>query len=96
MRCLQHNRSCSRAWELLGAIAEREQAHQDAASHYAHAWQLSAQTNTAVGYKLAASHLWTGRHVDAICVAAEVLRADPGCSQIRTDVLDKARASLRP
>jgi tetratricopeptide repeat protein 21B len=95
-RCLKHNRSCSRAWELLGAVAEREQAFRDAASHYEHAWRLSGQSNTAVGYKLAFNHLKAGRHVDAISVVAGVLKADPAYPRIRADVLDKARASLRP
>lgn len=95
-RCLKYNRSCSRAWELVGSIAEREQAYKDAASHYEHAWQLSNYMNTSVGYKLAFNYLKAGRNVAAITVAQAVLKADPQYPKIKLDVLEKARAGLRP
>lgn len=95
-RCLKYNRSCSRAWELLGSIAEREQAYKDAASHYEHAWQLSSEKDAAVGYKLAFNYLKAGRNVAAIAVAQAVLKADPQYPSIRQDVLDKAWAGVKP
>jgi tetratricopeptide repeat protein 21B len=95
-RCLKYNRSCSRAWELLGSIAEREQAYKDAASHYEHAWQLSNEKDAAVGYKLAFNYLKASRSVAAITVAQAVLKNDPQYPKIKQDVLDKARAGLKP
>lgn len=38
-RCLKYNKSCSKAWECLGQIMEREQSYQDAAEHYESAWR---------------------------------------------------------
>lgn len=95
-RCLKYNRSCGRAWELLGGVAEREAAYKDAAAAYEHAWQLAGGSDAAVGYKLGFSLLKAGRLVDAASVAAAVLKADPAYAAIRADVLDKARAGLRP
>lgn len=42
-RCLKHNKSCARAWELAGSIAEREQAYADAALNYEAAWRLTGR-----------------------------------------------------
>uniref|UniRef100_A0A383W643 Uncharacterized protein n=1 Tax=Tetradesmus obliquus TaxID=3088 RepID=A0A383W643_TETOB len=95
-RCLKYNKSCSRAWELLGSIAEREQAYKDAASHYEYAWKLSTQSDQAVGYKLAFNYMKAGRLVDAVSVSQAVLKADPQYPKIRHDVLDKARMGLKP
>jgi tetratricopeptide repeat protein 21B len=95
-RCLKYNRSCSRAWELLGSISEREQAYKDAASQYEHAWQLSNEKDAAVGYKLAFNYLKAGRNVAAITVAQDVLKVDPQYPKIKQDVLEKARAGLKP
>lgn len=95
-RCIKFNRSCIKAWELLGCIAEREQAFKDAASHYEHSWKLSGQTNTAVGYRLAFNYLRAGKHVEATTVAHTVLKVDPQYPKIRQDVLEKARAGLKP
>jgi tetratricopeptide repeat protein 21B len=95
-RCLKYNKSCSRAWELLGSIAEREQAYKDAANHYEHAWKLATQADQAVGYKLAFNYMKAGRLVDAITVSQAVLKTDPQYPKIRQDVLDKARMALKP
>lgn len=95
-RCLKYNKSCSKAWELLGAIAEREQAYKDAASYYERAWSLTSQTSPSVGYKLAFNYMKAGRLVDAICVAQAVLKVDPQYPKIKQDVLEKSRLSLKP
>ena len=44
--CVQ---ACSRAWEYLGYISEKEQAYKDAASNYEKAWTYSSHANPAVG-----------------------------------------------
>ncbi|KAI8469287.1 MAG: intraflagellar transport protein [Monoraphidium minutum] len=95
-RCLKHNKSCARAWELAGSIAEREQAYADAAWNYEAAWRLTGSTDPTVGYKLAFNYLKAGRLVDAAAAAMGVLKADPSYPSIRKDILDKARAGLRP
>lgn len=95
-RCLKYNKSCSKAWELLGSIAEREQAYKDAANSYEHAWKLAAEANSALGYKLAFNYMKAGRLVDAVTVAQAVLKVDPQYPKIKQDVLDKAWLGLKP
>ncbi|XP_006977219.1 tetratricopeptide repeat protein 21B isoform X1 [Peromyscus maniculatus bairdii] len=95
-RCLCHNRSCCKAYEYMGYIMEKEQAYTDAAFNYEMAWKHSNQTNPAVGYKLAFNYLKAKRYVDAIDICHQVLEAHPAYPKIRKDILDKARASLRP
>ncbi|KAK9829513.1 hypothetical protein WJX72_006291 [[Myrmecia] bisecta] len=95
-KCLKHNASCAKAWESLGAILEREQAYKDAAEQYEHAWRHESEASPAIGYKLAFNYLKARRFVDAIDVCHKVLKAYPEYPKIRKDILDKARANLRP
>ncbi|XP_003478712.1 tetratricopeptide repeat protein 21B [Cavia porcellus] len=95
-QCLRHNRSCCKAYEYMGYIMEKEQAYSDAASNYEMAWKYGNQTNPAVGYRLAFNYLKAKRYVDAIDICHQVLEAHPTYPKIRKDILDKARASLRP
>ena len=48
-RCVQHNRSCCKAFEYLGYIMEKEQAYKDAAANYESAWKTSNSSNPQVG-----------------------------------------------
>uniref|UniRef100_A0A8C6XU84 Tetratricopeptide repeat domain 21A n=1 Tax=Naja naja TaxID=35670 RepID=A0A8C6XU84_NAJNA len=48
-RCLRYNKSCAKAYECLGFIAEKENAYKDAAMNYELAWKYSNQANPAVG-----------------------------------------------
>ena len=95
-RCLLYNKSCGRAWELSGQIFEREQSYRDAAEHYESAWRLDAQSSPALGFRLAFNFLKAKRHVDAIDVCLHVLKKNPTYPRIRKEILDKARASIRP
>uniref|UniRef100_A0A8D3AN31 Tetratricopeptide repeat domain 21B n=1 Tax=Scophthalmus maximus TaxID=52904 RepID=A0A8D3AN31_SCOMX len=94
-RCLNHNKSCCKAYEYLGYIMEKEQAFRDAALNYELAWKYGSRTNPTIGYKLAFNYLKAKRHVDAIDVCHKVLAAHPNYPRMRKDILDKARASLR-
>ena len=47
-RCVQHNRSCCKAFEYLGYIMEKEQAYKDAAANYESAWKTSNSNNPQV------------------------------------------------
>jgi tetratricopeptide repeat protein 21B len=49
-----------------------------------------------VGYKLAFNYLKAKRHVEAIHICHVVLELFPDYPKIRKEVLDKARAALRP
>ncbi|XP_077159811.1 tetratricopeptide repeat protein 21A isoform X2 [Paroedura picta] len=95
-RCLRYNKSCSKAYECLGFIAEKEKAYKDAAANYELAWKYSNQANPAVGFKLAFNYLKDKRYVEAIDVCHVVLKLCPGYPKIREEILEKAQTSLRP
>lgn len=90
-----YNRSCCKAWELVGLIYEREQSYKDAAQNYEKAWELCNQANPAVGYRLAFNYLKAKRYVEAINVCNVVLEKSPDYPKIRKEVLEKAWQSLR-
>ncbi|KAJ4933159.1 hypothetical protein JOQ06_029994 [Pogonophryne albipinna] len=95
-RCLNHNKSCCKAYEYLGYIMEKEQSFRDAALNYELAWKYGNRTNPTIGYKLAFNYLKAKRNVDAIDVCHKVLAAHPNYPRMRKDILDKARMALRP
>lgn len=95
-KCLKHNKSCGKAYEYLGQIMEREQAYKDAADYYENAWKHENEASPAVGYRLAFNYLKAKKMVEAIDVCHKVLKAFPQYPKIRKDILDKARAGLRP
>eukprot|EP00455_Lapot_gusevi_P005051 TRINITY_DN12130_c0_g1_i2.p1 TRINITY_DN12130_c0_g1~~TRINITY_DN12130_c0_g1_i2.p1 ORF type:complete len:563 (-),score=156.42 TRINITY_DN12130_c0_g1_i2:36-1724(-) len=95
-KCLTHNKSCSKAWELLGMIMEKENSFKDAADDYEKAWKLLNEASPAVGFKLAFNYLKAKRFVEAIEVCQKVLAICPDYPKIKKDILEKARASLRP
>jgi tetratricopeptide repeat protein 21B len=90
-----HNRSCGKAWELIGLIYEREASYKDAAYHYEKAWELCDHSNPAVGFRLAFNYLKAKRYVEAINVCHAVLDKNPEYPKIRKEVLEKAWSSLR-
>jgi tetratricopeptide repeat protein 21B len=120
-RALLHDKSCSKAWEYMGLIMEKETAYKDAAENYEQAWKFDNQASAPVGFKLAFNYLkaerWVcdaspvcplrslkqvcclrvlRRFVEAIDVCHKVLAQFPDYPKIRRDILDRARASLRP
>uniref|UniRef100_A0A8D2LIR1 Tetratricopeptide repeat domain 21A n=1 Tax=Varanus komodoensis TaxID=61221 RepID=A0A8D2LIR1_VARKO len=76
-RCLRYNKSCAKAYECLGFIAEKENAYKDAATNYELAWKYSYQANPAVGFKLAFNYLKDKRYVEAIDVCHDVSSSEP-------------------
>lgn len=49
-RALTYNKSCARAWELMGYIMEKENSYKDAAENYEIAWKMENEQNLAIGY----------------------------------------------
>ncbi|MEQ2181509.1 hypothetical protein GOODEAATRI_012339 [Goodea atripinnis] len=47
-RCLNHNKSCCKAYEYQGYIMEKDQAFRDAALNYEMAWKYGNQKNPAI------------------------------------------------
>jgi len=94
-RCLKYNQSCSKAWEYMGMIKEKEASFAEAANNYEQAWKFERMASASVGYKLAFNYMKAKRHVEAIDVAKQVLRDYPHYPKIQKDILEKARASIR-
>jgi tetratricopeptide repeat protein 21B len=95
-KCLKYNKSCAKAWELIGQVMEREQSYLDAAEHYERSWKFSSGSSPAVGFRLAFNYLKAKRFVEAIDVCQKVLKEHPAYPKIQKDILDKARMSIRP
>lgn len=95
-KCLNNNKSCAKAYEMMGAIMEREQAYRDASENYENAWNFTNESSASIGYKLAFNYLKAKRYVEAIDVCHKVLEKHPAYPKIRESILNKARASLRP
>lgn len=95
-KCLKYNKSCAKAWEIMGQIMEREQAYKDAADHYENAWKHENQASAQVGFKLAFNYLKARRYVEAVDVCHKVIKAFPEYPKIRKEILEKARMGLKP
>lgn len=94
-KVVQHNKACTKAYEYLGFIAEKEQRYKDAANYYENAWKYGGRANPAIGYKLAYSLMKSKRYPDAIDVAQEVLKLSPDYPRVKKDILDKSMNNLR-
>lgn len=80
---------------MMGIVMEKEGAYEDAASHYAHAFQLQNESSAPLGFKLGFNYLKAAKFVSAIDVCHKVLALYPDYPRIRRDILDRARESLR-
>jgi len=70
--------------------------YQDAAGHYEKAWGYESMASAAIGYKLSFNYLKAKKYVEAIDVCHKVLKEYPDYPKIRGDVLEKARAAIKP
>uniref|UniRef100_F6Q0D8 Tetratricopeptide repeat protein 21B n=1 Tax=Ciona intestinalis TaxID=7719 RepID=F6Q0D8_CIOIN len=94
-KCLEHNKSCCKAYEYTGFIYEKQMSYKDAATHYEKAWEYSNQSDPVIGYKLAFNYLKAKRNADAIDIAHKVLATNPNYPRMKKEILDKARATIR-
>ena len=94
-KCLNQNKSSARAWEMMGLINEKEQSYKDAADCYSNAYKLMNESDPHLGYKLSFNYLKAKRYVQAIDIAKKVLAQHPRYPRIQSDVLDRARWSLK-
>jgi tetratricopeptide repeat protein 21B len=93
--CVSYNRSCAKAFELMGNIYEQKQNYEQAVLNYREAWRLSGKTNTTIGYSLALANLKAKRYTEAIDICHIVLTEIPDYPKMKREILDKARACLR-
>ncbi|XP_068085087.1 tetratricopeptide repeat protein 21B-like [Anabrus simplex] len=94
-RVLQHNRSCTKAYEYAGMVAEKEQSYREAAAQYERAWTYGGRSNASIGYKLAFNYMKGKRYADAIDICQQVLKVQPDYPRIKKEVMDKCRNNLR-
>ncbi|KAL1006258.1 hypothetical protein UPYG_G00069850 [Umbra pygmaea] len=83
--CLKYNQACSRAYEYMGYIREKEQLYRDAAVLYGHAWLHTNRVNPAMGFRLAFNYLKEKRYIEAIEVCHKVLTEHPHYPLIQTE-----------
>ncbi|OON23300.1 tetratricopeptide repeat protein [Opisthorchis viverrini] len=79
-RCLQYNKSCTKAYEFTGYVMEKEQNFHEAARNYELAWNISNRSNPSVGYKLAHARLKIRQLLEAIEVCLQA-----GTQEIRNE-----------
>ncbi|KAK5649373.1 hypothetical protein RI129_000402 [Pyrocoelia pectoralis] len=94
-RTLQHNKACTKAYECLGFIAEKEQSYKDACNNYDNAWKFCGRSNPSTGYKLAFNFMKSKRYAEAIDTCQQVLKFHPDYPRIRRDILDRSLTHLR-
>uniref|UniRef100_A0A914HIV8 Tetratricopeptide repeat protein 21B n=1 Tax=Globodera rostochiensis TaxID=31243 RepID=A0A914HIV8_GLORO len=92
---LQHNASCSQAYEYTAFVCEKEQKYADAAANYEAAWNVRKRRHPGIGYKLAYNHFKCHRLFECIEVCHAVLKQYPTYPKIKKEILDKARANIR-
>ena len=94
-KVLKYNKSNVKAEEFMGLIKEKEKSYVDAATHYCAAFKMSNNKNAGVGFRLAFNYLKAERYTDTIDVGRQVLSVFPDFPQVKTDLMNKARANIR-
>ena len=94
-RVLQHNQACTKAYELSGVIAEKDQKYLPASHFFERAWRFSGRTNPNLGHRLAYTFMKAKRYADAIDTCQQVLKLQPDFPRIRKEILEKSRNNLR-
>ncbi|KAJ8937364.1 hypothetical protein NQ314_011910 [Rhamnusium bicolor] len=94
-KVVQHNKACTKAYEYLGYIAEKEQRYKDAVNHYEQTWKFGGKSNPTIGFKLAFCLMKCKKYPDTIDVAQEVLKLNPEYPRVKKDILDKCMNNLR-
>lgn len=94
-KCLEHNKSCTKAYEFIGTILEKESAFKEASENYQKAWEFGNKNQPNIGYKLAFNYLKDKKYTDAIDICNIVIQKFPDFPKIKKDILEKARQGFR-
>ena len=95
-RCLFYNKSCKKAWELMGSIMEGKSNYSEAIHCYRQSWKLDQnEMSLRMGSRLALLYLKTKQFSNAIDISTKVIEHSPEYPHM-TDVLEKCVLSLRP
>lgn len=93
-KVLKHNKSSYKAYELCGAIAEKEQSFRSAAVHYEQAWKYCGKQRPSIAHKLAYNNMKSKKFADAIDVCQQILKLYPDYPSVK-EILDKSRNNLK-
>jgi tetratricopeptide repeat protein 21B len=94
-KVLKYNASCTRAYDYLGLVREKEQDFKGAAESYEKARRYKQESNPSIGYKLAHCYLKAKRYFDAIDICHKILKKYPEYPKIKKEILEKARNQIR-
>lgn len=94
-RVLQHNKSCIKAYELSGFIAEKEQNVKLTFANYENAWKFGGRSNPQIGFRLAYSFMKNKRYADALEVSYHILKIHPDYPRVKKDIIEKCQNNLR-
>lgn len=72
LRCLKYNKSCAKAYELLGSLAEKNSDQLEAVSLYNQAWAISENRDCAIGYRLASLYFKKMDYVNTVLIGKKV------------------------
>merc|ERR1712060_165676 len=91
-KSLKCNKSCFKAWEMLGFIFERRKrkSYEDAAACYKKSWELEFESSLMTGCKLAICYMNCGKFMDAIEICDILLQKHPQFSaRLKEAIFDK-------
>lgn len=71
-KTLKHNKSCWKAWEIIGELKEKEKNFQVAQNYYSQAWTVTEKQNCEIGYRLANLSFKAEDWVKSIAIGTEV------------------------
>ena len=95
LRCIAYNQYCSRAYEYIGYIAEKEGKFEEAVQAYEKVWKTAQRCSPSTGYRYASCCMRVRQFMSAMDVAKEVACNFPEYSRIRNEVLDKVHLNFR-
>ena len=95
-RALELNRSCGKAWEMKGIIAEKKKEFLGAADAYKQAWDLSGHRDLGIGFKLAVNYMRGEEPVEAIKVSRMIFAQHQNYPKLKETVFLPCCAQLKP
>jgi tetratricopeptide repeat protein 21B len=95
-KAIELNRSCAKAWELKGVLAEKRKEFLVAAEGYKKAWELGGKADLGIGFKLAVNFMRAEDPVEAIKVSRAIFALHPNYPKLKETVFLPCCAMLRP
>lgn len=94
-RCLFHNKTCTKAWELLGTIMRRKSNYVDAIHCYRQVTKFDNHASVKNLTRLALLYFKSNRFPEAMSICTEIIEHQPKYPRI-ADLLENCILSMRP